>query len=98
MLDKLGVYLEAVEVVFDERKPRMEYLPITDKLMNVKLKDMPTWKISRYSVNGTGDMDDTYSMGSQKLYVMLPDYDTVDQATNYIKGIIDGKSLSELGL
>ena len=40
MLDKLGVYLEAVEVVFDERKPRMEYLPITDKFMNARVIDM----------------------------------------------------------
>ena len=67
-------------------------------IARLQLKDMPTWNISRYSLNGTGDMDYTYSMGSQKLYVMLPDYDTVDEATSYIKGIIDGKSLSELGL
>jgi hypothetical protein len=43
MLDKLGVYLEAMEVVFGDQERRCEYLPITDKLMNVKLKDMPTY-------------------------------------------------------
>ena len=43
MLDKLGVYLEAVEVVFGDKKPRVEYVPITDKFIHVKIRDLPTY-------------------------------------------------------
>ena len=67
-------------------------------IARLQLSEMPTWNISRYSLDGTGDMDYTYSMGSQELYVMLPDYDTVDKATSYITGMSEGKLLSELGL
>lgn len=67
-------------------------------LARLQLKDMPSWNISTYSLNGDGDMAYTYSMGNQRLYVMIPDTDTVDNATSYIKGMIDGKTLSELGL
>ena len=43
MLDKLGVYLQATEVAFGDQERRCEYLPITDKLVNVKVRDMPTY-------------------------------------------------------
>lgn len=43
MLDKLGVYLQATEVAFGDQERRCEYLPITDKLVNVEIGDMPTY-------------------------------------------------------
>ena len=64
----------------------------------LQLKDMPSWNISSYSLDGEGDMAYTYSMGSQELYVMIPDTESVEEATSYIKGMIEGKTLSELGL
>ena len=67
-------------------------------LAKLQLKNMPTWNISKYNLNGTGDKAYTYSMGKQKLYVMIPDTATVDKAHSYIEGMKEGKHLSELGL
>lgn len=38
------------------------------------------WKTESISVDGTGSMQPTYSMGAQPLYVMIPDQKTVDAA------------------
>ncbi len=67
-------------------------------LAKLQLKNMPTWNISKYNLNGTGDSAYTYSMGKQKLYVMIPDTNTVDKARTYIESMKDGIRLSELGL
>ena len=48
---------------------------------------MNKWTIIKQSVNGTGASRETYSMPGQKLYVMIPDMETVNIATNKIKEI-----------
>ena len=68
------------------------------KLIKIQIDKMPTWTIKKYSVNGSDAMRETYSAGSQKLYVMIPDQATVDQATNYILGMEEGKTFAELGI
>lgn len=67
-------------------------------LIKLQLKDMPSWQTGEYSLNGSDAYGSTYSFGSQQLYVMQPDQATVDAAHNYITGIIEGKTISELGL
>lgn len=52
-----------------------------------QLNDMNKWTIIKQSVNGTGASRETYSMPGQKLYVMIPDMETVNIATNKIKEI-----------
>lgn len=58
------------------------------KLINLQLDRMPTWNIETISVDGTGEMRTTYSAGSQPLYVMIPDQDTVESAKNKITNLI----------
>jgi hypothetical protein len=46
---------------------------------------MKKWQIESYSLDGKGASMPTYSMGSQKLYVMIPDQKTVDEAKTKIQ-------------
>lgn len=54
------------------------------KLVKDQLNDMSGWKFETISVNGTGASQTTYSAGSQKLYVMIPDMSTVEAAKTKI--------------
>ncbi len=67
-------------------------------LVRLQLQDMPSWKISEYQLNGSDAHDYTYSFGKQKLYVMVPDQNTVTTAHKYITGIMSGQTFAELGL
>ncbi|MDO4996906.1 MAG: LCP family protein [Bacilli bacterium] len=49
------------------------------------------FKISSYSVNGYDSMKACYSSGSQLLYAMIPDDDSVNQASLYIKDVLEGR-------
>lgn len=46
----------------------------------MQLNTLRSWSIESISVDGTGSMSPTYSMGSQPLYVMIPNQGTVDTA------------------
>lgn len=58
-------------------------------LVQMQLGDMAKWDIQTYSVDGTGASRSTYSAGSQKLSVMIPNMDTVELAKLKISAIID---------
>lgn len=58
-------------------------------LVQMQLGDMAKWDIQTYSVDGTGASRSTYSTGSQKLSVMIPNMDTVELAKLKISAIID---------
>lgn len=68
------------------------------KLIKLQIDKMPSWTIKKYSVNGGDLMAETYSFPGQKLYVMTPNQETVDKATEYISGMEEGKTFAELGL
>ncbi len=61
-------------------------------LVQMQLGDMAAWDIQTYSVDGTGASRTTYSAGSQKLSVMIPNKETVDEAKLKIQAIIDPSS------
>ena len=67
-------------------------------LVNEQLNSMADWNIAKYNLNGTGAHHVCYSMGAGELYVMIPNEDTVDQASDYINDMIDGQTLEDLGL
>ena len=50
-----------------------------------QLSEMKHWTVESISVDGTGAMLPTYSMGSQRLYVMLPNQATVNTAKQKIQ-------------
>lgn len=64
------------------------------KLIKMQLNDMATWNITSYNLNGyDGDYEYTYSNPSQKLYVMHPYENTVNEAKNLIDRVYNGEIL-----
>lgn len=60
-------------------------------LVKSQLDNMSSWKITNISLDGTGSNLTTYSGGSQKLYVMIPNEKTVNDAKNKIDAMLDDK-------
>lgn len=54
------------------------------KLVKDQINNMSSWTIKSNSLTGTGANNSTYSMGSQKLYVMIPDATSVSEAKEKI--------------
>lgn len=75
-LSKYPKILKAAEGSFETS---MSYDMITE-FAKTQLASLHPWTIEKISVDGTGAMLPTYSMGAQKLYVMIPDQSTVDAA------------------
>lgn len=63
------------------------------KLIKMQLNDMASWNITSYSLNGSDSYEYTYSYSAQKLYVMEPDMDTVNEATSLINAVNNGDTL-----
>ena len=61
------------------------------KLIKMQLKNNSSWTIKSISVNGTDAMDYVYSYNKTKLYVMKPNYETVNNAKEQIKKVQDNK-------
>lgn len=80
-LAKYPKILKAAEGSFETS---MSYDMITD-FAKTQLASLHSWEIEKISVDGTGAMLPTYSMGAQKLYVMIPDQSTVDAAKTRIQ-------------
>ena len=64
------------------------------KLISYQMSSMGTeWNFESLSVDGKGDSAYTYSYPTQKLYVMRPDMDTVENAKNAIFAVIKGEEI-----
>ena len=59
---------------------------------------MPSWTFKNYSLDGFDSSNYTYSMGKELLYVMEPNYDTVNAASSYINNMKKGKTFKEIGI
>lgn len=60
-------------------------------LINMQLDEMPNWNINTYSLDGTDSKNYTYSYSGSKLYVMEPNYTTVEKAKNLINDIMESE-------
>ena len=60
------------------------------ELVRQQLEDGGSWNIVSYSVDGTGDTRQPYSM-SANAYVMIPDQTTVDEAKALMQQVVDGE-------
>lgn len=65
------------------------------KLVKMQLAEMPEWDVLSYAVTGTGARKVTYSMPGMSLYVMEPNEDTVEHATELIDKLFAGEILTE---
>ena len=64
------------------------------QILQQQLTNGGDWTIVSYSVNGTGATEKPYSM-SQKAYVMVPDYNTVDKAKSRMEKVRNGEVVTQ---
>jgi LCP family protein required for cell wall assembly len=79
-------YPQLLAAIKDEIQTNMSDSDIAD-LIKMQLKDMSKWDIKTIAISGEGIMSTTYSAGSQKLYVMIPDQESVAAARTAIKNM-----------
>ena len=58
------------------------------KLVKDQINNMSSWTIKSNSLTGTGASSSTYSMGSTKLYVMVPNSTSVNSAKEKIDEVL----------
>ena len=68
----------------------LDFNDITE-FIKMQIADMPNWEIENISLNGTDGYNYTYSYGGTKLYVMVPDNETVINASNKINTTLKGE-------
>ena len=91
ILSKYDSLLKSIEGKF---QTNMSSKKITS-LIKMQLDDMASWNVVSISLDGSNGFGVTYSGGNQELYVMIPNWDTVDEASSTIKAVLDGKKLDE---
>ena len=64
------------------------------QILQQQLTNGGDWTIVSYSVNGTGATEKPYSM-SQKEYVMVPDYNTVEKAKSLMEKVRNGEVVTQ---
>lgn len=64
-------------------------------LIKHQLESMPSWNLTSQTLNGYDDSQPTYSWPNLNLYVMAPDYDSVEKATAKIKETINMTPVEE---
>lgn len=65
------------------------------QLVKMQLSDMASWDIKSYTVTGEGARKETYSMPGQKVYVTIPNYDTVEYAKSLMQKVFDGELVTD---
>ena len=85
---QLVKYSEILKATEGSLETSMSYDEIT-KLINSQLTTMNKWTVESISLDGSGAMLPTYSMGSQNLYVMMPDQATIYNAQKKIAEYLD---------
>lgn len=60
----------------------------TTSLIKQQINDMSPWSIETISLDGKGSSESTYTYGSEKLYVMIPDESTINEAKHKINEML----------
>ena len=72
--------------VTENTKTNISYDEIS-KLVQLQLSEMPSWKFKSTAVDGRGASRVTYSGGSARRYVMLPNEESVEEAKKFIESV-----------
>lgn len=89
MIDKLAnvknitKYKDILSSLDGTFETSMNYEELTD-LFKMQINKKIDWNIESISLDGTGSMKPTYSMGSRNLYVMIPDEESIISAKTKI--------------
>lgn len=80
-------YTSLLNALKDSFITNMETKDITE-FIKMQIDEMPEWEIENISLDGSNGYEYTYSYGGTKLYVMIPDNETVINATTKINEIL----------
>jgi LCP family protein required for cell wall assembly len=64
-------------------------------LVKMQLSDMATWNVKSFAVTGEGSSQTTYSMPTQRTYVMLPNEEEIAYAKLLVDKVMDGGTLTD---
>lgn len=67
-------------------------------LVKMQLKDRTSWNIHSYAVTGSDGSSTTYSIPKANAYVMYPNEDTVEKATELMEKVLNGETLTDADL
>lgn len=88
LIKNYGQIMEETEGTFATDVPT----ELLASLVRNQLDTGGAWNVVSTSVDGTGEMNTTYSLGSStRSYVMVPDEESVNRAKQLIKDVLDGK-------
>ena len=68
---------------------------VMTKLIQKQIEEMSKWDIFTYAVTGTGGSDTTYSIPGFNAYVMYPNEETVNKASDLINKVLDSQMISQ---
>lgn len=66
------------------------------KFVKFQLANGYEWNIQSYNVSGSGQSNYTYSVPSNRAYVMVPNEETVAKAKEWLKIVMDGGELKDV--
>jgi len=89
ILTKYESLLDSIDGKF---QTNMNYKKITS-LIKMQLDDMSSWNVVSIALDGSNGSEYTYTGGNQKLYVMIPDESTIDNASSLINAVLKGEKL-----
>ena len=87
-------YMGIMESLSDRFETSMSQKQIAS-LVRMQLGDGASWQMMSSSVNGYGSENYCYSAGDSLLYVMEPNYDSVNTVADFITRMQNGEVLSE---
>ena len=64
----------------------------------MQLSDGGKWTIKSFAVDGEGSSSTTYSMPSQRSYVMIPNETKIAKAKELIQKVYDGEVITDADL
>ncbi len=80
-------YAEVLDSIADSFQTNMTSEDIYS-LVKIMLADSREWVIEDFTVTGNGSTQITYSMPGQPVYVLVPDYSTVEAAKSKIQSVL----------
>lgn len=86
----LSKYSEILSDLSDSFQTNISDSMIKHYIRN-QIKDMEKWNVTMISLDGAGSYNYTYSMPGWNLYVMEPDYNTVNKAKEEINKVLNNK-------
>jgi LCP family protein required for cell wall assembly len=91
VLTRYSAILESMEGTFATNLTTDEMAA----LVRMQLSDGTAWNVKSFAVGGTDSSETTYSMPSEKSYVMIPDEEQVSYAQGLIDRVMAGEILTD---